>query len=102
MRTTGLGALIGAGLMLLAVLILGTRNEAGAQQRSPVWKRGMCHCMLSRNAMTCIDFNLVLSPTDELTPCNFGNLRVFQLNRGVVEDNSPRRRVFWNAANRGR
>ncbi len=34
MRTTGLGALIGAGLMLLAVVLLNARNEAGAQQRT--------------------------------------------------------------------
>ena len=31
MRTTGLGALVGAGLMLLAMLAIGLRNEAAAQ-----------------------------------------------------------------------
>jgi hypothetical protein len=31
MRSTGLGALIGAGLMLLAMLAIGQRNEAAAQ-----------------------------------------------------------------------
>ena len=31
MRTTGLGALIGAALMLLAMLVIGQRNEAAAQ-----------------------------------------------------------------------
>ncbi len=35
MRTTGLGALIGAGLMLLAIVAIGQRNEAAAQRPGP-------------------------------------------------------------------
>lgn len=35
MRTTGLGALVGAGLMLLAMLAIGMRNEAAAQYGGP-------------------------------------------------------------------
>jgi hypothetical protein len=35
MRTTGLGALIGAGLMLLAIVAIGQRNEAAAQRPAP-------------------------------------------------------------------
>ena len=35
MRTTGLGALVGAGLMLLALAVIGGRNEAAAQYNVP-------------------------------------------------------------------
>ncbi len=35
MKTTGLGALVGAGLMLLALLAIGFRSEAAAQNGGP-------------------------------------------------------------------